>query len=137
MVNGSIMNEVCVKSCSTALRCTPLTETGSCKSTNDLGCITIPKPILQPFYGSLDFVWDNPGESVPEETFTHSYLSWSSIIPYPLPPSFKIHSILQFACLTVFFHNLSPSFLWSTSWPGTLQYRAQNEKTQKCTQDPQ
>jgi len=26
----------------------------------------------QPFYGSLDFVWDNPGEPVPEETFTHS-----------------------------------------------------------------
>jgi len=25
----------------------------------------------QPFYGSLDFVWDNPVEPVPEETFTH------------------------------------------------------------------
>ena len=25
----------------------------------------------QPFYGSLDFVWDNLGEPVPEETFTH------------------------------------------------------------------
>jgi len=25
----------------------------------------------QPFYGSLDFVQDNPGELVPEETFTH------------------------------------------------------------------
>jgi len=25
----------------------------------------------QPFYGSLDFVRDNPGEPVPEETFTH------------------------------------------------------------------
>jgi len=24
----------------------------------------------QPFYGSMDFVWDNPGETVPE-TFTH------------------------------------------------------------------
>ena len=23
---------------------------------------------------------------------------------------------------TVFFHNLSPSFLWSTSWPGTLHF---------------
>jgi len=31
--------------------------------------------LLQPFYGSLDFVWDNPGEPVPEETFTHSHLS--------------------------------------------------------------
>jgi len=34
-----------------------------------------------PFYGCVDFVWDNPGELVPEETFTHSHLSWSSIIP--------------------------------------------------------
>jgi len=25
----------------------------------------------QPFYGSLDFVQDNPGEPVPEETFTN------------------------------------------------------------------
>jgi len=30
---------------------------------------------LQPFYGSLDFVQDNPGELVPEETFTHPHLS--------------------------------------------------------------
>jgi len=32
-----------------------------------------------------------------------------------------IHGILpvQFTCLTVFPHNLSPTFLWSTSWPGT------------------
>ena len=35
----------------------------------------------QPFYGSVGFVWDNPGEPVPEETFTHSHSSWSSIIP--------------------------------------------------------
>jgi len=60
-----------------------------------------------------------PGEPVPEETFTHSHLSWSSIIPYLLPPSITIHGI-QFTCLTVFFHNLSPSFFWSTSWPGTI-----------------
>jgi len=25
----------------------------------------------QPFYNSLDFVWDNPGEPVPEGTFHH------------------------------------------------------------------
>jgi len=33
-----------------------------------------------------------------------------------LPPSITIHGILrvQFTSLTVFFHNLSPSFLWST-----------------------
>jgi len=36
---------------------------------------------IQLIYGSLDFVWDNPGELVPEETFTHSHLSWSSSIP--------------------------------------------------------
>jgi len=24
----------------------------------------------QPFYGSVEFVWDNLGEPVPEETFT-------------------------------------------------------------------
>jgi len=66
---------------------------------------------------ALDFVRDNPGEPVPEETFTHSRLLWSSIIPYLLPPSVTIHGILpvQFTSLTVFFHNLCPSFLWSTS----------------------
>ena len=42
---------------------------------------------IQPFYGSLDFVRVNQGEPVPEETFTHSHLSWSSVIPYLLPPS--------------------------------------------------
>jgi len=70
---------------------------------------------IQPFYGSLDFAQDNPGEPVPEETFTHLHISWSSIIPYLLPPSTMIHGILsvQLMCLTVFFHNLSPSFLWS------------------------
>jgi len=72
----------------------------------------------QPFYGSLNFVLDNLGEPIPEETFTHSHLSWSSVIPYLLPPSIMIHGILpvQFTCLIFFFHNLSPSFLWSTSW---------------------
>ena len=80
--------------------------------------------LLQPFDGSLDFVRDKPGEPVPEKAFTHSYLSWSSIIPYLFPSSFTIHGILlvQFACLTVFFYNLSPSFLWSTSWPGTHHF---------------
>jgi len=32
----------------------------------------------QPFYGSVDFVRHKP---VPEEIFTHSHSSWSSIIP--------------------------------------------------------
>jgi len=76
----------------------------------------------QPFHSSLDFVQDNLDQPVPEETFTHSHLSWSSVIPYLIPPSITIHGILpvQFMCLTVFFRNISPSFVWSTSWPGTL-----------------
>jgi len=31
--------------------------------------------------GSVEFVQDNPGEPVPEETFTNSHPSWSSNIP--------------------------------------------------------
>jgi len=44
-------------------------------------------------------------------TFTHTHLSWSSNILYQLPPSNMIHSILpiQFICLKIFLHNLSPS----------------------------
>jgi len=73
----------------------------------------------QPFYGSVDFVRDNLCEPVPEETFTHSHLSWSSIVPYLLHPSTTIHGILpvQSTSLTVSFHNLSPSFLWTTGYP--------------------
>jgi len=29
------------------------------------------KKHTQPFYGSMDFVRDNPGEPIPEQTFTH------------------------------------------------------------------
>jgi len=78
----------------------------------------------QPFYGFLDFVQDNLGEPVPEETFTHSHLSWSSITPYLLRPSDTIHGILcvQSTRLTVYFHNLCLSYLWSTSWPDTLHF---------------
>jgi len=49
----------------------------------------------------MDFVRDNPGEPVPEETFTHSHLSWSSIVPYLLHPSTMIHGIfpVQSTCL--------------------------------------
>ena len=48
----------------------------------------------KPFYGSWESVWDNIGEPAQEETFTHSHLSWSSVIPYLLPPSLMIHGIL-------------------------------------------
>ena len=43
---------------------------------------------------------------------------------YQLPPSTTIHSILlvQFRCLTVLFHNLSPGPLRSTSRSGTLYF---------------
>jgi len=45
-------------------------------------CTTLSLVLIQPltdthahttqlFYGSLDFVWDNPGEPVPEGTFHH------------------------------------------------------------------
>jgi len=72
----------------------------------------------QPFYDSLDFVLDNPGEPVPEETFTHSHVSWSSVIRYLLPPSVMIHGILpvQFTCLTVFFHNLQVFLVYLLAW---------------------
>ena len=78
-----------------------------------------PHTRIQLFYASIDFVRDNLGKPVPEKTFTHSHLSWSSIVPYLLHPSTTIHGIplVQSTLTTVFFHNLSPSFLWSTSWP--------------------
>ena len=43
---------------------------------------------------------------------------------HQLPPSITIHSILfvQFTCLTVLFHNLSPGPLWSSSWSETLYF---------------
>jgi len=62
-----------------------------------------------PFYMAClflwPFVWDYPGEPVPEETFTNSHLSWSSIILYHLPPSTTIRNILpvQFTYLAVCF----------------------------------
>jgi len=57
-------------------------------------------------FTALDFIWDNPGEPVPEETFTHSQLSWSTIVPCLLLPSNTIHGILpiQSMHLTVFPH---------------------------------
>jgi len=57
-----------------------------------------------------------PGEPVPEDTFTHSHLSWLSIILYQLPPSITIHGSLavQFTCMTVFLHNLAPCPVSST-----------------------
>jgi len=77
--------------------------------------------LTQPFYGSIDLFRDNPGEPIPEEhspTHTHhghqSPLSTSSIYYSPWHLPYSINMIYSL------FHNLSPSFLWSTSWPGTL-----------------
>jgi len=39
----------------------------------------------------MDFVRENPGEPVPEETFTHSHVLCSSVIPYLLHPFTTIH----------------------------------------------
>ena len=49
--------------------------------------------------------------------------------PYVPSPSTTIHGILpiQSTCLTVFFHSLSPSFLWSTSWPNSSTDATNNE----------
>jgi len=60
-----------------------------------------------------EFSPGKPGEPIPEETFTHSHLSWSSIITYLLHPSITIHSIrpVQFLCLTVFPQSLSNNSL--------------------------
>jgi len=65
-------------------------------------------------FTALWVVWDNLGELVPEESYTHSVTHTSSIIPCLLHPSITIYGILsvQFTCLTVFFHNLSRSFLY-------------------------
>jgi len=68
------------------------------------------------------FVWDYPGEPVPEETFTHPP-SWSSSNLYQFLPVTTIHSILpvQTVCLAVFLYNLCPCPFWSTFWSGALQ----------------
>jgi len=47
----------------------------------------------QPFYASLAFVRDNPGEQVPEKTFTHSHISWSSHIVNPWHPPCSIYML--------------------------------------------
>ena len=76
----------------------------------------------EPFYGCLDFFRNNPGEPIPENTLTKSHLSRSLIIPYLLPLSITIYGTLCSIYMPVFLHNLSPSFLWHTSWLGTLQF---------------
>ena len=77
----------------------------------------------QPFYGSVEIVRDNPGEPVPEETFTHyshrshqSSLSAFSIYYDTWHPPYSIHVLYS-----LFPQSLS-KFFWSTSWPGSLHF---------------
>ena len=56
----------------------------------------------RPFYGSMDFVRDNLVEPVPEETFTHSHLLWSSVIPYLLPSIINLHTKLEVSMFTYY-----------------------------------
>jgi len=44
------------------------------------------------------FVQDYLGELVPEETFTHSHLSWLSIILYLLPAAVAVSTVMLLAC---------------------------------------
>ena len=73
----------------------------------------------------LSGLWPGqPGWAGTRRNIHLSYLSWSSVILYLLPASITIHGNLpvQLTCVTVFFHNLSPTFLRSFSWPGTLNF---------------
>ena len=75
----------------------------------------------------MDFVWNNPGEPVPGETFTHSHLSWSSVtlmcfihlIRSMASSLFNLHAWQSFS-------TISPSFLWPTTWPGNLHFILQS-----------
>ena len=90
------------------------------------------KKIYSPQSKQNELMWQSAREEIPtthnrliaRETFTHSHPSWSSDILYQLSPSTTIHSILlvQFMCLTVVFHKLSPGPLWSSSWSGNLYF---------------
>ena len=73
------------------------------------GNATTTTTVLRPF------VWDYPGEPVPEETFNHPP-SWSSSL-YQLLPFTTIHSILpvQITCLAIFLHNLCLFLVFLTS----------------------
>jgi len=61
-----------------------------------------------------------PGRAGKKHSPTHT------IVPYLLPPSITIHGPWYPHCSIYvpesLSHNLSPSFLCSTSWPGTLNF---------------
>jgi len=77
----------------------------------------------QPFYGSLDFVQDIPESRYPKKTFTtHNYFGHQSSLMCFLHLLRSMASSLFNLCAWQSFHNLSSSFLWCTSWPGTLHF---------------
>jgi len=73
----------------------------------------------QPFFGSTDFVRDNPGDPVAEKAFTLSHLSSSSIVPYLLHPLlrtmasslFNLHAELSFSTIS-----LQVSLVYLLAW---------------------
>ena len=76
-------------------------------------------------YGSLDFVRDNPGEPVPEETFTHSVV----VINHPLSAFSIYYDLWHLLCSIYVSESLFPQslFMFSLvyllgSWPGTLHF---------------
>ena len=80
----------------------------------------------QPFYSSLESGlcpgqpgWAGTRRNIHPLNTYHSHQSSLSA-----SPSTMIHGILpvQFTCPTVFFHNISASFLWSSYWPGMLHF---------------
>ena len=72
--------------------------TGQVRDTDETCQLRAHVTHTQPFYGCMDFVRDNPSEPVSEDTFTHSRLSWSSVVPYLLHPC---NAILFECCVTI------------------------------------
>jgi len=64
------------------LYCCPNFQSQSLRESSRCNTLIFTHTKAQLFYGYLDSVRDNQGEPVPEATFTHSHLSWSSVIPY-------------------------------------------------------
>jgi len=83
----------------------------------------------QPFYGSVEFVRDNPGEPVPEEIFTHythrshqSSLSAFSIYYDTWHPPYSIHAL----------YSLFPQSLSKFSLVYLWQYGSKKERPTVC-----
>jgi len=65
---------------------------------------------------------------------THTYHGHqSSLICFLHLLQSMASSVFKFTCLTVFFHNLSSGFLWSTSSPGTLHFTLHTFFTQSLS----